>query len=196
MGSNEEPAPIAAAFPSGVGAVAERVAAAIPPSRFPAASPFTVHIDAEEIRIPYRIYNTEPDPAITVEWSVAEQLMLDCIYTRHHDGHVRERRVKRILGATDPWVVPFVVQLVGEYVVEIIEALNDGLRTLSDPDDPRRSSYARFEQENPAFMQLTAARVTSYWNCYYRARFPDRAQRPNRADYPGYQALDILRSVE
>ncbi|GIH95850.1 hypothetical protein Psi01_64800 [Planobispora siamensis] len=32
------------------------------------------------------------------------------------------------MGSADPWVVPFVVQLVGEYVLEILVVIRDELR--------------------------------------------------------------------
>jgi len=65
-------------------------------------------------------------------------------------------------------VVPFVVQLLGEYVAEIAEVIEAHLGGLS------RHLYAEFFRENPSFVALTQTRAMSYWNCYYRFPWHDR----------------------
>ena len=54
-----------------------------------------------------------------------------------------------------PWSMPFLVQLVGEYVIEIL----DQIETAFDRIDPM--VVAPFVRENPSFMHLTRARVVS-----------------------------------
>lgn len=130
------------------------------------------------LRIPYRVY-----------WEVAEireaglegreKHLLDCILTRHHDGFERERRLQEILTVPEPWVPSFVVQLAGEYVIEIL----DGIRRNLDLLDA--ALYGEFLRENPLLRRKTAARVESYWNCYYRRYY-------SRAQYPGFVVLDFL----
>jgi len=116
--------------------------------------------------------------------------MLDCLYTRHHDGYVRERRLERVVGLAEPWVAPFVVQLVGEYVDEILLVVRRALvRALSTPGSVVASVYARFAAENPDFIDRTEQRVVSYWNCYYRYRYP------SLRDYPGSAVVAALRSA-
>ena len=51
-----------------------------------------------------------------------------------------------LLAIIGPWIVPFVVQLVGEYVVEIVQAIGEALH---DIDGPRFGAFAR---ENPAML--------------------------------------------
>ncbi len=104
-----------------------------------------------------------------------------CLLTRSTDGYVRQRALIGLLAAREPWVVPFVVLLVGEYVVEIIEDIAASLPTLD------RAAYASFAKKNQPLMQLTRERVMSYYDCYYRSRYPDRR------DYPG---LIILQQWE
>jgi hypothetical protein len=84
-----------------------------------------------------------------------------CLYTRHSDGYVRERNVRAIISSSADWVPPFVVQLLGEYVVEVHRVIEPNVDGLGQ-------SYVRFVAENPAFMQLTRQRVISYWDCYFR----------------------------
>jgi hypothetical protein len=42
---------------------------------------------------------------------------------------------------------------------------------LTIPGSQQRALYGRFAAENAAFLDLTAARVTSYWNEYYRGQY-------------------------
>jgi hypothetical protein len=61
--------------------------------------------------------------------------------------------------------VPFVIQLLGEYVVEISE------RILERLDELQLETYRRFAAANESFMRLTRDHVVSYWACYYRAQY-------------------------
>lgn len=129
------------------------------------------------LRIPYRVY-----------WAVSEireaglagceKHLLDCILTRHHDGFERERRLQEILTVREPWVPAFVVQLAGEYVLEILDRIRRNLDLLD-------ALYGEFLRGNPELHRKTAARVQRYWNCYYRPY-------SSRAQYPGFAVLDFL----
>jgi hypothetical protein len=82
--------------------------------------------------------------------------------------------------------VPFVLQLLGEYIIEICE----DIRRFAEVDLASRPAWARevrsFADENPDFIVLTQQRATSYWECYYRG--------PHlyRDTYPGLHALKML----
>ena len=80
-------------------------------------------------------------------------------------------------------LVPLVVQLVGEYVVEIVQAICEALH---DIDGPRFGGFAR---EKPAFMATTRSCTTSYRHCYYRRQFPSL-----RA-YPATIVLDAIKRM-
>ena len=56
------------------------------------------------------------------------------------------------------------MKLVGEYIVEILELIEQHLHRLD------RRVYADFISENEKFYDATRSRVVSYWNCYYRQR--------------------------
>src|SRR5271163_3658536 len=79
---------------------------------------FSVCVGGETISIPYRIYH---DPVLVdaTNLTARQRELLDCLMTRHHNGFIRERHLAGILCAHDEWIPPFVVQLVGEYVIEI-----------------------------------------------------------------------------
>ena len=110
-----------------------------------------------------------------------------CLYTRHHNGYVRQRHLRSIVGISHPWVVPFVVQLIGEYVLEIVADIREGLSDLDVPGSSQRAQYAVFVAANPGFLDLTSSRVVSYWNCYYRFEYPQLSE------YPGFQLISSLR---
>lgn len=88
--------------------------------------------------------------------------------TRHHDGHLRERVVVRAITEQADWVVPFVAKLVGEYVIEIVKAIDANLPTLTDPESPISVKYREFAAANTGSLAVTRSRAISYWNCYYR----------------------------
>jgi hypothetical protein len=136
-----------------------------------------VNIGSETVAIPDRIYH---DPALihSEHLSQTQNELLACLLTRHHSGFVREENLNMILDSNHEWVPPFVVQLVGEYVVEIIESIRDNIDRL-DPD-----VYRAFLTRNPAFYKTTKDRVVSYWNCYYRSQ--------QKGDYAGFQVLEAL----
>ncbi|MER7737308.1 hypothetical protein ABTX34_03060 [Streptomyces sp. NPDC096538] len=138
--------------------------------------------------IPHRIYNDEPPADRVASLSSRQQQLLHCLYSLHHNGWVRQRQrhLEQIVGSTDPWVVPFVVQLVGEYVLEILVVIRDGLRDPATPGSPANLAYGRFLVDNLA---RTQRRVVSYWNCNYRFAYA------SFAGYPGCTVLDLLLSA-
>ena len=139
---------------------------------------FAVIVSGEAVTIPYRLYIEEVVDRST--YSPTELAVLDCLQTRHHNGYVRERALGRILTLNASWSVPFVIQLVAEYVVQILHLIESRWAEV----DARL--VGRFLVANQAFHSLVRQRVNSYWNCYYR-----RAS-PNRRDYVGQRLLNRL----
>ncbi|KPN93462.1 hypothetical protein [Pseudomonas nunensis] len=120
-----------------------------------------VRVGGEELVIPYRIYDQGYE-VVFDHLTETQSILYSCLLTRHHDGHMRQRHLERILSVREPWVVPFVVQLMGEYVIQILETVEAHLPTL----DP--ALYGRFIRDNQVYFQTTHARMISYWDCYYR----------------------------
>ncbi len=147
---------------------------------------FVVSVGGEALSIPYRIYNLDtPDDTSPGDATLAEVIRW-CYYSRHQSGYVRQRCMRHLLARSEPWVVPFVVQLIGEYVIEIIEEIRKGLDL--QPGSETSARYGRFIADNPAFFDLTSQRVTSYWSCYHRLRFPVMRPGPDSKfeEYPGF----------
>jgi hypothetical protein len=208
----EDAGRLAAAFPPALGsdvraAVARMPVARIPPTDFPigftnAGRTVPVSVGGEKLVIPYRIYNPEPpgtrpsrfvprrfrrhlSAASISDLTSSQQGILACLYTRHHDGFVRQRWLKPVLSLEDDWAVPFIVALAGEYVLDIILDIRRAVAAAVHPGSPQRQRYGRFIAENRRFFDLVRDRATSYWNCYHRTAFA-------RADYPAFSLLTAL----
>ena len=170
------------AFPHALATQVDR-AIAIIPTADQSLSPDCigpVSMEGERLNIPYRIYSPEPGAESIGALGDTPRLILSCLYTRHDDGVVREKYLSPLLASTSVWVPPFVIQLVAEYVVEIIELIVSQLNSV-DSD-----LYSQFAGQNPEFLNLARQRIVSYWQCYYRDRFPQFR------DYPGFQLMDSL----
>jgi hypothetical protein len=143
---------------------------------------FTVLVQGEKSSAPSRVYYEPSNLRSAIAGSTGDTRMLAlCLGSRHWDGYIREECVRELDAVGRPWVVPFVVQLIGEYVVEIVEAA--AATVISDASS---AQFAEFVRENPAFMATTRRRVTSYWACYYRSRFP------TLQSYPAFMALEAV----
>ncbi|WP_075025745.1 hypothetical protein [Streptomyces mirabilis] len=180
---------LTAAFPAELADDVRAVLAVTPAPRHWPVAPFSVVVQGQQLSIPGRLYNDEPPPELVASLSSRQRQVLHCLYSRHCDGRVRQLHLAQIVSSADPWVVPFVVQLVGEYVLEILVDICDELRDLGAAGDGLRLAYGEFIVANPAFFARTQRRVVSYWSCYYRTAFQ------SFRGYPGCTLLDLLRSA-
>ena len=122
--------------------------------------------------VPYRLGYNDGE-GCEVE-NRAGQAMAWCLASRHHDGHERERALHSLLGCeTYPFVVPYLLRPLSEYVFSIYELLNHQRDSFSV------SALCAFRDENPAFMGLTWQRIHSYWDAYHKRRIADFAAMPN-----------------
>lgn len=168
------------AFPSILAGDVDHVVSLLPEAEHPPTEGAigTVRVRGESLRIPHRVYF--PDPRSLPALAPTQHRIWSCIYSRHYDGLVRQTHVEKLLGTEEIWVVPFVLQLIGEYVLEIVELIDARRDVL------RRPVYREFSAENPAFIDLTKQRAISYWNCYYRNRFA------RKDEYPGLRLMNAL----
>lgn len=145
---------------------------------------FTVSIEGERLSIPVRVYHDPNDLRSTIARSRGDTRLLALgLGTRHCDGYIREECLRQIVAVDRPWLAPFIVQLLGEYVVEIVEVIAAAI------DEASPTRFSGFVHENPGFMATTRRRATSYWACYHRSRFP--ALRT----YPALTALDAIEQM-
>ncbi len=57
---------------------------------------YTVQLDNQELTIPEAVFFNEPAPKLEKSLTQKQQDILNCIYLRHYDGFVREKRLKLI----------------------------------------------------------------------------------------------------
>jgi hypothetical protein len=144
----------------------------------PYQSVFSANVEGEAVVIPYRIYDDPCSGKNLVGISSLQLELLHCLMTRHHSGLVREQHLAHILCLPNPWIPPFVVQLIGEYVIEILNVIHKNLYKLDAP------LYRRFLAENRIFFSTTKQRVMSYWDCYHR-EYP-------KEYYVGFQIISFF----
>lgn len=171
---------LASAFPSNFRQEALQACAAFPATRALGRT-IRIRVCGEPVAIPYRLY-LDTTLIHTDSLSSRQREIVDCLLTRHNNGFTRQEHLIRIVSLNSSCVPPFVVQLAGEYVVEILEAIHQSLSTLD------KALYTEFLRTNPAFLDLTAQRIASYWDCYHRDT--------KREDYVGFKILDFFRSLQ
>lgn len=123
-------------------------------------------LNDEILNIPSRVYFNEPAEIDEKALTERQQLILNCIYLRHHNGFIRQKRVDKIIGSKEDFVIPFIIQLLGEYVVEILYVLDQNIK------DEDIKFYKNFILQNEKYWQKTKSRLISYWNEYYRSQYP------------------------
>ncbi|MGO4590085.1 hypothetical protein [Paenarthrobacter sp. 2TAF44] len=144
-----------------------------------------IRVEGELVQIPYRIYYGWPEFDRTQGLSPEQLLVLAAWMSRHSDGRIRQAALRQLLEADASWTIPFVVQLCGEYIVEIGSDLLHFFEITLTERPGLRQAYVQFTHDNPAFISLTAQRALSYWNAYDRWRF-------HRDQYPQLAALKCL----
>ena len=147
-------------------------------------SQYSVDLDNETLVIPYRLYFNEPDKEKERALTETQKAILNCIYLRHHDGFLRQRRLEQLVDTSYYWTIPFLIQLLGEYVFEILVILDKHI------NDKNIHLYQKFIKENPKHWRLTEKRVVSYWNEYYK-----RPKFPVLKDYVGQQIVSRLKKA-
>jgi hypothetical protein len=171
---------LANAFPLAIQQDALIAISALSENRF--SSPwqtFSLRLGHEVLALLQRIYYVPP--VLQTLRAPLQMEILDCLFTRHHDGFVRQNHLGRIIRSRNAWIPYFVVPLAGEYVVEILQVICENLIYLET------SIYAGFLRSNPEFLELTEKRVLSYWDCYHRSI--------KKQEYPGFLLLDFFKSI-
>ena len=143
-------------------------------------------LDGQKLIIPGRVYFDNPTDTAGNSLTINQHTILNCIYLRHHNGFVRQQQLEKLIyNVKDYYVIPFVFQLLGEYVMEILEVADKHI------NDKTINNYLKFFNENPTYRQQTESRMISYWDVYYR-----RTKYKNLKEYIGWQIFDRIRKSE
>jgi hypothetical protein len=109
-----------------------------------------VLLDGLLVRIPSRVYCAEPAAGAELALTSRQRVVLHCIYLRHHDGYVRQRRLEQLVAApAESFTIPFTFSLLSDYVKEILEVIEDALLPALV------AGYVSFIRENPRYWQRT-----------------------------------------
>jgi hypothetical protein len=123
---------LANAFPLALRQDALVVLSALSENRFSSRwRTFSLRFGDELLAVRHRIHYAPPILA-TLRFNRSQREILDCLFTRHHDGFVRQTHLARIIRSQNAWVPCFVVPLVGEYVVEILWLVHEKPELSSD----------------------------------------------------------------
>jgi hypothetical protein len=145
---------------------------------------FEVIFYGNKLSIPERIYYNEPSVTEFNSLTKKQQIIVNCLYTRHHNGFVREENLKKIIRLCNEhnWIIPYLIRITGEYVMEILQDIKANLEMID------KGLIKDFIAKNPTFYNTTVSRVVSYWNCYYRNKYP------NKEDYVGFEIIKYFNS--
>jgi hypothetical protein len=135
-------------------------------------------IEAEIVQAIGRIGNPVIETRASESLSPDQAQILACLYSRHVDGWVREQQITRVLAVEAPWTPMFILQLLGEYVIEIGAAVWERSGALD------LSTFKAFGEANPDFIAVTCEQIVSYWACYYSSI--------KLVNYPAYQVMRFM----
>jgi len=144
---------------------------------------YQVLLGGETLTIPWRLYCERGLPLDDAGRDATVHGIAWCLGTRHHDGYLREECLARMLAAPQGWMTPFIVHLVGEYVIEIVRRIEAALPVL---DSDMRAALGAFVRENPCYLDTIERRTISY-------RFWGGP--PPLTDYPGKRVIALLRAL-
>lgn len=146
-------------------------------------------VGKEFIQIPSRIYYNPPYSLVDSKFTQIEKEILSCIYSRHHNGFIRQKAIMNTIHSDNYWTTPYIVKIIGEYVIEILNDINNNFGTIN------KTNLILFIQKNPEFYNRICSRVESYWDCYYRYQFPKKLNNikvTGKLRYVGFQLLDKI----
>ena len=127
-------------------------------------------LSSGEIQFPYRVYFYEPPAKEMYSLTAQQRMILHCVYSRSHDGYMREKHITALLSADFPeWVIPYIVKACDEYVADILQVVYVKLKGKNT------AQIKQFCADNYASFCRSYSRMISYWNVYYRhdCRFED-----------------------
>jgi hypothetical protein len=156
--------------------------------------PFEINLEKNVLTIPSRIYTDSSQLNRLGKLTSKQEEMVHCLYSRHHNGHIRERCLKEFIASDNYFTAPYILQLLGEYVIEIIEIIYINRSKIN------HDNLVTYILENPVHYEKTKQRVYSYWDAYYRRAFPKykRDVKPKgecQQDYPGIKMVNYINAL-
>jgi hypothetical protein len=146
---------------------------------------FAVTVNGQQILIPARLRFATDHSALTEK--DAPWIFVRALQTRSFDGYERQRVARDLLANFPAWGAPFIVALIGEYIVEILADVAAAMTPEIE------HTLGTFIANNIPYWETTKRRVASYWNLYYRdTASSDCRTAFTRREYVGFQLVDRL----
>ncbi len=146
---------------------------------------FAVQVEHQSILIPARLHFASD--RLTVAEGDESWRFARALQSRSSDGFERQRSARDLLSDLQPWGAPFILALIGEYIIEILEDISAAMNPEME------ETLAAFIVHNEAFWNTTKQRVASYWNVYYRSGWSGGGHRAYRRDqYVGFELIERL----
>jgi hypothetical protein len=145
---------------------------------------FAVQVAGQSVLIPARLHFASHKlglPPGGTPWLIARALQ-----TRSKNGFARQDALRDLLREPNAWTAPYIIALIGEYVVEILQDIYSGVTIELE------QTLAEFIVHNPAYWATTKRRVMSYWSVYYRYPYNEYPQAYSRAEYVGFKLANRL----
>lgn len=139
-------------------------------------------VNDEVLIIPYRVYfNDSLSEAEREKLTLTQRKILNCILSRSANGYVRERSLKRMENKYEYWMMPYIMLLLSDYVVEILIELQSQFSSMT------LELYSKYINENPSSWEKTKDRIISYWAQHYRNDYPR---------WKEYVGFEIMKTIE
>jgi hypothetical protein len=94
-------------------------------------------LNNESLKMYSRIYFDEPSQVLIDTLTLKQKIILNCIYTRHHNGYLRQQKVEQLIDNKEYFITPFLIQLIGELIFEILVPINNAV-------NKNEVNYAKF----------------------------------------------------
>ena len=89
--------------------------------------------------------------------------------------------MNQLLFSNEYWTIPFIIQLIGEYVLEILEFIWENFNSLNS------KNIIYFISENEIYWFKTKQRISSYWDCNY--------SHISKKDYVGFKLIKRIEEI-
>lgn len=88
------------------------------------------------------------------------------LYTQSTNGYIREIAILKLMKDDPNSSIPYLVQLLSEYVIEIIISIADNITKT------QQELIIQYLNANPEYYDRIKDRISSYWDCYHRWQYP------------------------
>jgi hypothetical protein len=147
-------------------------------------SPEPVAFGDEVLMMPQRLDYSPAAVDAAMSSSGDSAVVAACLGTKSYDGYLRQRSIEALLANPRAWSIPYLVDALGDYVLEILQVMEGYVPGELEKD------YAEYLVANEERFVRLCRRCVSYWNEF--DRFRCRNLYPDWNAYPGARLIADL----